>query len=228
MAGLAETEKAIGRALRENARGSGFTVVGRSLVWRDGPVVCEMRLWGLNQTQFRAKPEVWDTVLWDILQIGDHVGKTVSRHWKSNACPVPALGSETVRGADPVAIAGAIFERAKARRAEGTAGVPLDFPSMFRARKDAERAWHFVVTEAVALISAGEDAAAQDLCEAVIAGRRDSRYSVNAADRQVRDGEGRHPVLPFFELALRWLERQGRVKARPRPKPASHMPQIWL
>jgi hypothetical protein len=225
---LAETEKAIGRALREIARGSGFTVVRHALIWREGLVVADLRLWALSETQFRAKPAQWDTVLWDILQLGDHVGKTVSRHWKSNACPVPALDVRKVRASDPTKIAAAIFDHASDRRAAGFAGCPQDFPQMFRQRARDERAWHFVMTEAVSLIAAGSDTAAQDLCEAVIAGTRDSRYSINTPDRLVTDEAGRHPVLPFFEHALRWLERQGRIAPRPRPVPKAGRPEIWL
>ena len=217
MTTLADTERAVGKALRDLAKGTGMRVFQRSLIWQEDDIVAEVRLHGLSETFFFAKPVDWDIWLWDILQITDRMGRTVTRHWKRFTTPVPILERRNVRARDPEALAAAIRDHAQLWQGMLPDRVPRDFPAMFAARCADERAWHFVLTEVIWHISDGRFEAAREICEAVLSGTRDSRFSLHATDYLETDAEGRHPHLTFFELALRHLERSGRIAPRPRP-----------
>lgn len=209
VATLAETERAVGKTLRDLARGTGFKVFQRALIWQDGDMVAELRLHGLDQMRYSAKPVAWDDILWDILNMRDQVGRSITRHWKQFATPVPTLDARPVPSADLSAIAAALLNHAQALEKIGFANAPRIFPELFAARAFDEKAWHFVLTEVVCLIAQGRDDDARALCEAVIAGRRDSRFTIRVPDMELAGSDGPAPHRSFFELALRWLDRKG-------------------
>lgn len=215
MVGTAELDREIGRALRALATDTGFSVFERSLIWSEGDLVAEVRLFGRMETQLRAKPMVWDAALWSVLQLDDHVGRRVTRHWKSNACPVPVLDRRAISGHDPAHLADATMAHALEFKGQLERRIPQDFPVMMEGRVGGEQEWHFVMTELIWLVSSGKDEEARALCEDVLSGRRDSRFSMNSKDRLVTDSEGQQPMRSVFEHALLWLARakQARTKA---------------
>lgn len=206
--------EALGTALRQVARRSGWAVKRDMLSRADGDInlaVHPVRGEGDRQIGFYAKPEAWDRVLWGILQIRGNAAMPVSfRFTGSFTCAVPPLVIETTDPlATPTEKAAQILALARRCHANLSLWTSPDLASAIAAETPS-RAYAYHMTRVVERICAGDRHSAREICKAAMAGVLDVRHRFQSADEEGWAGAvapGRWRSLDFFDLAPLWMDR---------------------
>ncbi|WP_298938396.1 hypothetical protein [uncultured Ruegeria sp.] len=202
---------ALSNALRKAAKGSGWSIKQDMLSKQNEGYAFSVhpRRGALGCIEFRAKPIVWDTTLWSILQIEGNEAKPVSfRFSGAFTCDCPALIQEAVDDlkTNPETAEKMVELSSRALEKRNIwQGYDL---SKAAEREQPQQLYRYHITHVVDQICRGDHQSAQQICTAALNGDLDLRHTLYSTDKLAPTRpDGSRESRSFFKLAQLWMDR---------------------